>query len=512
MSTTLIALIALSLIIFTLLYLGRQSNLKRRKKSRELLSEFTSHNLRTTPVSEQASLSHQIKILNQADEAVSITEENVKSSFPKAPLHISGDTSRETTIKEIQSFFGSESFRVAVGAGEMGLYSIWSNLDGSPFVETIHTVSQSAAEIIADQGTESLESVVPTVKLLLLNLGQIYQDHPEQVIDLLTSVAGILYKADALSLIGLMNHVFSPERLELYAGSLETIAEPLIDGFSQGLEVAIEGFGALEFETAFVGGDAPLGADFHFPVVTLVLSTAREIQLLDQGKTTLDAAFGNAVLDVTGTGVGGWIGGKAGATAGTAVFPGFGTVIGGLFGAIIGAFGGRFITNEIKYIDARAAQAEYETTYQAMEKATKQEAHKAYAGLLEVQGILQREFNSSIGHAPRLDSNSTRLAEMASSILGAVREELTERRRELTSAHSRMLTTAPTDAWYDFLVGGRIFPGFKSTLDSTYRNKLMVIDRIERQMPKEEYFSKNILSSLQQLATLPITPGKSCSN
>lgn len=102
------------------------------------------------------------------------------------------------------------------------------------------------------------------------------------------------------------------------------------------------------------------GLDYHNPVVTLGLSSLREIRLLRKKHTNLLTAAKNIGLDAAGTGVGGYAGAKAGATFGTAVSPGVGTIVGALIGGMSGAYAGRRITNRIKFAKAEAARKNYE--------------------------------------------------------------------------------------------------------------------------------------------------------
>lgn len=102
------------------------------------------------------------------------------------------------------------------------------------------------------------------------------------------------------------------------------------------------------------------GVDYHNPVVTLGLSSLREIRLLRKKHTNLLTAAKHIGLDAAGTGVGGYAGAKAGATFGTAVSPGIGTLVGALIGGMSGAYAGRTITNRIKFAKAEAARKNYE--------------------------------------------------------------------------------------------------------------------------------------------------------
>jgi hypothetical protein len=108
-----------------------------------------------------------------------------------------------------------------------------------------------------------------------------------------------------------------------------------------------------------VVGGAVGGVDYHNPVVTLGLSSLREIRLLRKKHTNLLTSAKNIGLDAAGTGVGGFAGAKAGATVGTVVAPGVGTIVGALLGGMGGAYAGRTLTNRIKFAKAEEARKYY---------------------------------------------------------------------------------------------------------------------------------------------------------
>ncbi len=99
--------------------------------------------------------------------------------------------------------------------------------------------------------------------------------------------------------------------------------------------------------------------DFHFPFITLALSSFRELKLLVNNHTEITTAVKNIALDVAGTGIGGFAGAKIGSFIGSLFFPGVGTAIGAIAGGLLGAIGGRMISNNIKYQDLNMAKEEY---------------------------------------------------------------------------------------------------------------------------------------------------------
>jgi hypothetical protein len=100
------------------------------------------------------------------------------------------------------------------------------------------------------------------------------------------------------------------------------------------------------------------GPSFHFPVITMVRSAWREVDLLSKNHTSGEIALKNAALDVAGVGGGAYVGGHFGATIGSFFTP-LGAAIGAVIGAVGGAIGGRLFTDEMKHKAFKEAVARY---------------------------------------------------------------------------------------------------------------------------------------------------------
>ena len=138
-----------------------------------------------------------------------------------------------------------------------------------------------------------------------------------------------------------------------------------------------EGVSDALLENVDVGG---------IPLITLALSSYREIKLLKNHDTDTSNALKNIGLDVAGTGGGGAAGAMAGAALGSTIVPVIGTAIGAIAGGILGAIGGRKASNAVKEKPFRdALQAYEETQNKAKEMATaaQAEAEKQYASTVE---------------------------------------------------------------------------------------------------------------------------------
>lgn len=139
--------------------------------------------------------------------------------------------------------------------------------------------------------------------------------------------------------------------------------------------------------------------DGHFPVITLVMSSIREIKILKKGNTDLLNSAKNIGLDVTGVGGGGFLGAQGGAALGTLLFPGVGTVIGGVVGGVVGAFFGKKGTDAIKKKPVNDAKTAYENdlgVYQNTLKSLYVSSNKAIADFRKKeQAILDSERQKS---------------------------------------------------------------------------------------------------------------------
>ncbi len=155
---------------------------------------------------------------------------------------------------------------------------------------------------------------------------------------------------------------------------------------------------------------------FHFPFVTLIVSSVKEGALLLDDKTSFERAALHVAVDTGATAAGGFGGAKLGAAIGTAVLPGLGTAIGGLLGGIGGAIGGRLVAQQAKAMPLKAAVAEYTATYAAMESATTDSARCAVLVVRESGERSRAEYLASL----RPIAPSARASRHAEAIGGAV--------------------------------------------------------------------------------------------
>ena len=134
-------------------------------------------------------------------------------------------------------------------------------------------------------------------------------------------------------------------------------------------------------------GDAIIGnVPFHIPFITLGLSSFRETKLLLKRHTDIVTSLKNIGLDVAGTGMGLFLGAKAGGAIGTMITPGVGTAIGGVIGGIAGAIGGRLMSNKAKMEPLKKVKSIYESdmkVYQEKFTNVDEQSKKEYDALVE---------------------------------------------------------------------------------------------------------------------------------
>lgn len=146
------------------------------------------------------------------------------------------------------------------------------------------------------------------------------------------------------------------------------------------------------------------GADgAHFPVVTALLSSYREIRLLKEEKTSIERAVGHIALDTGATAAGSLAGAKAGAAVGTFIAPGVGTAIGGFVGAVFGGVGGRMFATTVKEQPLKEAVAAYSEVIQAAEATVTASNLAVLTEVRQQCTLVQANYKNAFQPAPRLN-------------------------------------------------------------------------------------------------------------
>jgi hypothetical protein len=177
-------------------------------------------------------------------------------------------------------------------------------------------------------------------------------------------------------------------------------------------------------EKSLSGVQDALNPDFSIPVVTLLSSSLREIKLLWDGKTHIERAVKNVVIDTGGVGAGAWVGLKAGLLVGAAIPPAAGLFA--IAGAVAGAMTGRKFAKNIRMAPLKKALEEFRRTHEDASAATDGAVAQSRRAFEDLAGQCDRKFNA------------VRLA-----IEVAVQKELSEVEREMTLKLERFLKDFP---------------------------------------------------------------------
>ncbi len=190
-----------------------------------------------------------------------------------------------------------------------------------------HGAHALAEHFSFDNGADVLHNFAPALKTLAKGIHDGHINYAKLFGEI--SGAKDAIKASMSSLKDSVHEAISTD-------SLHNIAENMTD------------FGDIASADTLDPSSFDVSSSAHIPIITIGISSLREIRLLYNEKTDGSTALKNIGLDVTGTGVGSALGAKAGALIGTAICPGIGTAIGGLLGSIGGAIAGRKTSNHIK--------------------------------------------------------------------------------------------------------------------------------------------------------------------
>lgn len=175
------------------------------------------------------------------------------------------------------------------------------------------------------------------------------------------------------------------------------VAEHMLHGAMEGAGLEVLEHADHAFELDGVDGA-------HFPVVTAVLSSYREIRLLREEKTSIERAVGHVVLDTGATGLGGFAGAKAGAAIGTLIAPGAGTAVGVLVGTVVGSVSGRMLANKVKEQPLKEAVAAYSAATQSAEVTVTASGQTMLTAVQRQSIEVQEHYQNTLRSPPRLAS------------------------------------------------------------------------------------------------------------
>jgi len=133
----------------------------------------------------------------------------------------------------------------------------------------------------------------------------------------------------------------------------------------------------------------------HLPIITITMSSFREVQLLSKNKTNILTAFGHIALDTIGTGGGGFLGTFIGICIGVFTQSPLGILIGAIGGGIIGGIYGRRATNWIKILPYRKAVKKYTEKYNLMIEEKKEITKTTFNNIKKYADDKRTEFKES---------------------------------------------------------------------------------------------------------------------
>ena len=319
------------------------------------------------------SLYSEIDRIEELKKNLSQAQKNVKKLNIPTPQSISSYDDSKSSLNKLSRFFEQHSL-ATVGTEQV----ILSILPTSQVGESIHSLVQLlppdlATTVFGDAVTSVKEGLVTVLtkeglhrfaegathlsKWAEMSMRQAVSHH---------DILGICLtpiKAGAKEALGINDAAHS------IVNSLQDVGTEMANSAAESIDV----------------GDLTSMSDIditgHIPVVTIALSSFREIQLLSDDKTDFLTAAKNVALDAVGAGVGAAAGAKAGAAAGFFFGGPIAAAIGGLVSGIGGAVGGRAITNKIKVRALNEAIAEYERQYALMQSETNEQSRNTASNI-----------------------------------------------------------------------------------------------------------------------------------
>ncbi len=216
---------------------------------------------------------------------------------------------------------------------------------------------------------------------------------------------------------------------------------------------------------------------FHIPIITIIKSGIRELDLLADEKTEFETSLKNLALDAAGTGGGALLGAKAGFVAGS-FFPGIGNIVGGAIGAIFGAMGGRYLTNTIKEIPLQTAIENYTNSFEVMSNDLTAFLSQSTYEIRSCSINEKKRFHEQINNMPHFDAGKPELIMIANELSIAQLDDIKTQRLN-------------------------IMPFTKSIFSLTYRNRAKlkkmkeVLNSMEKAIPPKSLIDSQPLSAVK---------------
>ena len=292
----------------------------------------------TSPNCEAVDFEKQTNIFTKFQSNLAKVESNIKEIDLPVAEKTSGNDNGDSAMEKINAFFqkhnlacaGVEAFILNALPHDQVIDSLNSAaifVSGAVKDSLHHGVNALAEHWSFDNGCDVLEHFKPALKTLAKGIAHHNINWEKFLLD----------ASGAKDAIGAT------------AGSLKDSAHEIINTDSiHNVTESLTHIGDVGGIDSFDPSTLDFSSSAHIPIITIGISTFREMRLLLDEKTDGLTSKKNVSLDVAGTGGVGFLGAKAGALIGTAICPGIGTAIGGLLGSIGGAIGGRALTTSNK--------------------------------------------------------------------------------------------------------------------------------------------------------------------
>jgi hypothetical protein len=253
--------------------------------------------------------------------------------------------------------------------------------------------------------------------------------------------------------------------------------------------------------TAGIDGFMP---DFHLPIYTILLSTTRELKLLNDRKTSLETSIKNIALDAVGTGGGSLSGSIIGIKIGTFCCPGAGTIIGAVVGAIAGAIGGRTLTNKIKRGDLDRAIEDYRYNFNRMEQETSAAARAATVLIHSYCSEARKDYHLKIGKAPTYSEDKAAIRNQAKRVYKRAYQSIRASDDRLCKSLRKAISTIEKDRWYHRLLGLKVREAVRRGLEGLGRSLKENIKEADSLMPSDTELQNDPLGALNKLGRVPL--------
>lgn len=335
----------------------------------------------------------------------------------------------------------------------------------------------------------------------------------QEIIDIISDIASIGEIGTVINPDMLVESAESLSRIftELSDADAETLSQAIAASRELGVsltEVSLEhGYSLVDSvaESTLESIDVSALTEISIPVFTILLSSIREIKLLDAGVTDGETATLNIALDAAGSGFGSLVGAKSGAAIGTVFAPGVGSVIGALLGGFLGAMSGRAASNHIKMMPANESRQAHEALYRDYDREKRDRIRNICERSTELLQKGHQTVWDTAGKAPHSNDEIAQFEQIYNHLDKSAREDILKAGHIVQTVKDQTVARYGTTHWYQ-----RLWKPNKAAIMGILQPSLWKINeeikQTERQIPKNG--SSNLpLVSISQMANVPILTG-----